>query len=86
MEFLDNSIRCNIGIDNVQYNIGDIIHYPGSYYGHKNFYAYIDKKTPMSLSIIVLIKENKDNDEVIFYSTSTKYKGLTRRPFNLFNQ
>ena len=84
--FLNNYTECRIGIDNDEYNIGDIIHYTGKVYDHNDFYAYIHHITNTNISITLLIKEESNADEeVIFYNTTKEFNGLSSRKFNLFN-
>ena len=80
LEVLDQKIECNIGDKVKQYEIGNIIYYPGTCYGHSQFYAKIDSVSETNMSITVLKMEILQNTAV-FLNTGEKIKGLTRRPF-----
>ena len=81
---IDNETPAHIG--NLNYNIGDLIRYPGNVYAHQNCYAHITHITPTSISIEVL-QRNDINGTFEFRSfvNPVIYKGLTRRPFFIIN-
>ena len=83
---LDMRTKCTIGDEQKIYDIGNIIYYHGKCHGFSDFYARIDKITPMSMDITILESEiDKLNSVVNFYLTDSKKKGLTRRPFYLLD-
>ena len=80
LKVLEQKIECNI-VDKVkQYDVGNIIYYPGKCYGHSKFYAKIDSVSETSMSITVLKMEKLQN-KAVFLNTGEKIKGLTKRPF-----
>jgi hypothetical protein len=81
---INNETPTHIG--NLNYNIGDLIRYPGRCYGHHNFYAHITHITPTNISIEVL-QRNDINGTFQFSSLTPPIikKGLTGRPFCIIN-
>ena len=82
--FLNNKIDCHMEDDPKKYNVGNIIHYTGKCNGWVNFYAKIDKILKNGLNITKLNKVEVF-DNVYFYDTDIKMKGITRRPFKLLH-
>ena len=81
---IDNETPAHIG--NLNYNIGDLIRYPGICYGHHNFYAHITHITPTNISIEVLQLNNINGTfEFRSFVNPVIYNGLTIRPFFIIN-
>jgi hypothetical protein len=84
-QHLNNNIPCNMHDVIKLYQVGDLIHYPGTCNAHNNFYARIDHITPKSMNFTVLDMITEGNN-VKFYLTNHIYRNKTRRPFNLIDR
>ena len=81
---VNNKTKYNIDDVKKNYSVGNIIYYAGTCHKFSDFYARIDRITPRSMSFTVLELEY-EHDNIHFYETDSKIKGLTRRPFYLID-